>query len=93
MDGVPLDDYKLADLRRQIALVGQKVMLFDDSIGTNIAYGAEADPVKLRSAAEAANAWEFIERFPQQMDMLVGENGALLSGGQRQRLALSLIHI
>ena len=89
LDGVPLDDYKLADLRRQIALVGQKVMLFDDSIGTNIAYGAEADPVKLRSAAEAANAWEFIERFPQQMDMPVGENGALLSGGQRQRLAIA----
>ena len=89
LDGVPLDDYKLADLRRQIALVGQKVMLFDDSIGTNIAYGAEADPLKLRAAAEAANAWEFIERFPQQMDMPIGENGALLSGGQRQRLAIA----
>ncbi|NDK38569.1 lipid A export permease/ATP-binding protein MsbA [Pseudoxanthomonas gei] len=89
LDGVPLDDYRLADLRRQIALVGQKVMLFDDSIGTNIAYGAEADPARLRAAAEAANAWEFIERFPAQMDSSIGENGALLSGGQRQRLAIA----
>lgn len=89
LDGVPLDDYRLADLRRQIALVGQKVMLFDDSIGTNIAYGAEADPARLRAAAEAANAWEFIERYPAQMDSSIGENGALLSGGQRQRLAIA----
>ncbi|RZA28758.1 MAG: ATP-binding cassette domain-containing protein, partial [Lysobacteraceae bacterium] len=89
LDGVPLDDYRLADLRRQIALVGQKVMLFDDSIGTNIAYGAIADPQKLRAAADAANAWEFIERLPQQMDTPIGENGALLSGGQRQRLAIA----
>ena len=89
LDGVPLDQYRLADLRRQIALVGQKVMLFDDSIGTNIAYGAKADPAKLRAAAEAANAWEFIERLPQQMDTAIGENGALLSGGQRQRLAIA----
>ena len=89
LDGLPLDEYKLADLRRQIALVGQKVMLFDDSIGTNIAYGAPADAAKLREAAEAANAWEFIERLPQQMDTAIGENGALLSGGQRQRLAIA----
>jgi subfamily B ATP-binding cassette protein MsbA len=89
LDGVPLDEYKLADLRRQIALVGQKVMLFDDSIGTNIAYGAVADAGKLHAAAEAANAWEFIERLPQQMDTPIGENGALLSGGQRQRLAIA----
>ncbi len=89
LDGVPLDDYRLTDLRRQIALVGQKVMLFDDSIGINIAYGAEADPDKLRAAAEAANAWEFIERLPQQLDTPIGENGALLSGGQRQRLAIA----
>ena len=89
LDGVPLDEYRLADLRRQIAMVGQKVMLFDDSIGTNIAYGAEADPVSLRAAAEAANAWEFIERLPQKLDTPIGENGALLSGGQRQRLAIA----
>jgi subfamily B ATP-binding cassette protein MsbA len=89
LDGVKLDDYRLADLRRQIALVGQKVMLFDDTIAANIAYGAPADPVAIRAAAEAANAWEFIERLPQGLDTHIGENGALLSGGQRQRLAIA----
>ncbi|KAF1691863.1 lipid A export permease/ATP-binding protein MsbA [Pseudoxanthomonas koreensis] len=89
LDGVDLDDYRLADLRRQIALVGQKVMLFDDTVAANIAYGAPADPAAIRAAAEAANAWEFIERLPQGLDTPIGENGALLSGGQRQRLAIA----
>jgi len=89
LDGVALDAYPLADLRRQVAMVGQKVMLFDDSIGANIAYGMDASDAQIRAAAEAANAWEFIERLPQQMDTPVGENGALLSGGQRQRLAIA----
>jgi subfamily B ATP-binding cassette protein MsbA len=89
LDGVPIDDYRLSDLRRQIALVGQRVMLFDDSIAANIAYASDADPARLRAAAEAANAWEFIARLPNQLDTPVGENGALLSGGQRQRLAIA----
>lgn len=89
LDGVDLDDYRLADLRRQIALVGQRVMLFDDSVAANIAYASEATPEQLRAAAEAANAWEFIERLPRQLDTPIGENGALLSGGQRQRLAIA----
>ena len=89
LDGVDLDQYRLADLRRQIALVGQRVMLFDDTIGANIAYGTESDPERLRAVAEAANAWEFIQRLPQGLDTPVGENGALLSGGQRQRLAIA----
>lgn len=89
LDGVPLDDYPLADLRRQVAMVGQKVMLFDDTIGSNIAYGMDASQEQIRAAAEAANAWEFIARLPQQLDTPVGENGALLSGGQRQRLAIA----
>ena len=89
LDGVPLDDYRLADLRRQIALVGQRVMLFDDSVAANIAYAADATPDALRAAAEAANAWEFIERLPQGMDTPIGENGSMLSGGQRQRLAIA----
>jgi len=89
LDGVPLDDYRLTDLRRQIALVGQRVMLFDDSIAANIAYASDADAQALRAAAEAANAWEFIERLPQGMDTPIGENGAMLSGGQRQRLAIA----
>ena len=89
LDGVPLDDYRLADLRRQIALVGQKVMLFDDSVAANIVYGAQADEARIREAAEAANAWEFIARLPDQLLTPIGENGALLSGGQRQRLAIA----
>jgi subfamily B ATP-binding cassette protein MsbA len=89
LDGVALDDYPLADLRRQVAMVGQKVMLFDDTIAANIAYGMEATDEQIRAAAEAANAWEFIARMPQQLQTPVGENGALLSGGQRQRLAIA----
>ena len=81
----------LADLRRQIALVGQKVMLFDDTVAANIALGAEGEPsmAQIRAAAEAANALEFIERLPQGFETRIGENGALLSGGQRQRLAIA----
>ena len=91
VDGVPVDQYRLADLRRQIALVGQRVMLFDDSIATNIAYGQQAgiDPARVRAAAEAANATEFIDRLPGGMQARIGENGGLLSGGQRQRLAIA----
>lgn len=89
LDGRALKDYPLQDLRRQIALVGQRVMLFDDTIAANIAYGTEASEAQIRAAAEAANAWEFIERLPQQLQTPVGENGALLSGGQRQRLAIA----
>ncbi len=91
VDGVPVEQYRLADLRRQIAIVGQRVMLFDDSIAANIAYGQAAgiDPAKVRAAAEAANAAEFIDRMPGGMEGRIGENGGLLSGGQRQRLAIA----
>ncbi|TNJ34701.1 lipid A export permease/ATP-binding protein MsbA [Arenimonas terrae] len=91
VDGVPVQNYRLADLRRQIALVGQRVMLFDDSVAANIAYGQAAglDTARIRRAAEAANASEFIDRLPGGMDAGIGENGGLLSGGQRQRLAIA----
>jgi len=89
LDGVALDDYRLPDLRRQIALVGQQVMLFDDSIAANIAYASEADPRAVQAAAEAANAWEFIQRLPDGLETSIGENGSRLSGGQRQRLAIA----
>ena len=91
LDGRPLQDYRRADLRRQIALVGQRVMLFDDSVAANIGYGEPAgtDPARVRQAAEAANALEFIERLPGGMQARIGENGGLLSGGQRQRLAIA----
>ncbi len=91
IDGVPVQDFRLSDLRRQIALVGQRVMLFDDSIAANIAYGQTEgmDEARIRKAAEAANATEFIDRLPGGMDAGIGENGGLLSGGQRQRLAIA----
>ena len=91
VDGHAVGDYKLADLRRQVAMVGQRVMLFDDSIAANIAYGADAgaDQARIHAAAEAANALEFIERLPGGMQATIGENGGLLSGGQRQRLAIA----
>jgi subfamily B ATP-binding cassette protein MsbA len=90
LDGLPLARYRLADLRRQIALVGQRVMLFDDSVAANIAYGEPSiDPERVRIAADAANAAEFIDRLPGGMNGRIGENGALLSGGQRQRLAIA----
>ena len=91
LDGHPVEDYRLAHLRQQVAMVGQRVMLFDDSIEANIAYGAQAGsaPDRVRAAAEAANALEFIERLPGGMQARIGENGGLLSGGQRQRLAIA----
>ena len=91
LDGVPLGDWSLPALRRQIALVGQKVMLFDDSVAANIAYGAagEVSPEAVRAAADAANASEFIDRLPEGMATRIGENGNRLSGGQRQRIAIA----
>jgi subfamily B ATP-binding cassette protein MsbA len=90
LDGQPLSGYRLEDLRRQIALVGQRVMLFDGSVADNIAYGQDrGDQDAIDRVAEAANASEFIRRLPQGMDTPIGENGALLSGGQRQRVAIA----
>jgi subfamily B ATP-binding cassette protein MsbA len=91
LDGVPLPDYRLADLRRQIALVSQDVLLFDDTVAANIAYGmpGEVPREQLVEAARAANALDFIERLPQGFDTPIGEGGTLLSGGQRQRLAIA----
>ncbi|KFN42904.1 lipid A export permease/ATP-binding protein MsbA [Arenimonas oryziterrae] len=90
LDGVPVTDYRLADLRRQMGLVGQRVMLFDDTVAANIAYGQDgATREAIRAAADAANATEFIDRLPQGLDTRIGENGGLLSGGQRQRIAIA----
>jgi len=91
LDGIPLQDIRLADLRANIALVSQEVILFNDTVAANIAYGrlASATPEAIRHAATAANALEFIEALPQGFDTLVGENGVKLSGGQRQRLAIA----
>ncbi|HWT16716.1 MAG TPA: lipid A export permease/ATP-binding protein MsbA [Patescibacteria group bacterium] len=91
LDGVAIADYRLDDLRRQIAVVSQNVVLFDDSIAANIAFGALAGATRedIAAAARAANALEFIERLPQGFDTRIGDRGVLLSGGQRQRIAIA----
>ncbi len=91
LDGIPVQDYQLNNLRQQIALVNQQVVLFNDTVAANIAYGALAttDMEAIRRAADAAYATEFIEQLPQGFDTLIGEGGTRLSGGQRQRLAIA----
>ncbi len=90
LDGIDLRDYKLADLRRQFAIVLQEPVLFSTTIAENIAYGrpgaAQEDIVR---AAKAANIHEFIARLPGGYQTLVGERGMSLSGGERQRIALA----
>ncbi len=90
VDGLDVREVTQASLRSQIALVTQEVILFNDTILNNIAYGHEdVDLEKVRAVARAANADEFIQRLPQGYDTLVGERGVILSGGQRQRLSLA----
>jgi subfamily B ATP-binding cassette protein MsbA len=91
LDGRELSDYRLDNLRSHIALVSQHVVLFNDTVANNIAYGALAGAPReaIIKAATDAHAMEFIEQLPGGLDTLVGENGTLLSGGQRQRLAIA----
>jgi ATP-binding cassette, subfamily B, bacterial MsbA len=91
LDGHALSDIKLADLRRQMALVSQDVVLFNDTVAANIAYGATGTPdeKKIEDAARAANCLDFIHALPQGFDTGIGDNGSRLSGGQRQRLAIA----
>ncbi|MGZ8144227.1 MAG: lipid A export permease/ATP-binding protein MsbA [Methylosarcina sp.] len=91
LDGMEINSYKLANLRRQIALVTQQVTLFNDTIANNIAYGALAGASRqhIEAAAHDAYAMEFISKLERGLDTEIGENGVKLSGGQRQRLALA----
>lgn len=91
IDGVNLKQYKLANLRNQIALVTQNVTLFNTTVANNIAYGTleNANRQQITEAATAAYAMDFILQMPQGLDTEIGENGIKLSGGQRQRLALA----
>ncbi|MCC5866219.1 MAG: lipid A export permease/ATP-binding protein MsbA [Wenzhouxiangella sp.] len=91
IDGCDIGEFSLAALRRQIALVSQDVVLFNDTVAGNIAYGVDGEVSRERivEAARQAHALEFIERLPQGLDTPIGEDGALLSGGQRQRLAIA----
>ena len=92
LDGHPLQDYRLADLRRQIALVGQQVMLFDGTVAANVAYGelqgAQAGPME--EAVRGANAMEFVSELPEGLHAPIGHKGGRLSGGQRPRQAIAL---
>ncbi len=90
IDGIPATDLSLRSLRHNIAYVGQQVVLFNDTVRANIAYGRpEANDEMVKQAARDANAWEFIEALPEGLDTPVGENGSRLSGGQRQRVAIA----
>jgi ATP-binding cassette, subfamily B, bacterial MsbA len=91
LDGVPLQQIGMASLRNQMALVSQEVVLFNDTVAANIAYGARSGCTRTEiiEAARAANALEFIEVMPNGFDTLIGEKGMRLSGGQRQRLAIA----
>jgi len=89
IDGSDVREYELKNLREQIAVVSQDVVLFNDTIRNNIAFGREVPDGAIERAAEAAHILEFIRTQPHGLDTLVGDRGMLLSGGQRQRIAIA----
>lgn len=91
LDGHVLTDYRLADLRRQIAMVSQKVVLFNDTVRNNIAYGElrHVSDEQVIAALKDAHAWEFVQTLEGGLDAHIGQDGTQLSGGQRQRLAIA----
>lgn len=90
VDGKNITQYKLQDLRKQFAYVSQQVVLFNDTLAKNIAYGnPNATKEEIYEAAKNAHVLEFAEKMPEGLNSNVGENGALLSGGQRQRVAIA----
>jgi subfamily B ATP-binding cassette protein MsbA len=90
LDGVDVREYRLRDLRAQISLVSQEVVLFNDTIRNNILFGANGkDANAVEAAAQAAFVSEFVAELPQGLDTMVGDRGLLLSGGQRQRIAIA----
>lgn len=91
IDGIPIRELTLASLRAQISLVSQDVVLFNDSIANNIAYGRAIPPTRaeLERVAESAHALEFVRTLPQGFETPIGDRGVMLSGGQRQRLAIA----
>jgi ATP-binding cassette, subfamily B, bacterial MsbA len=89
LDGVDIGSLRKSSLRQQFAVVSQDIVLFDGSIGDNVAYAQTKDKVKLEQCIKAANLWEFVSAQPEGMDASIGANGSKLSGGQRQRLAIA----
>ena len=89
LDGVPLQDWSLVSLRRQVAYVSQDVVMFNDTVAQNIALGEAVDTARVWRALAAANLEDFVRSLPAQENTLVGHNATQLSGGQRQRLAIA----
>jgi subfamily B ATP-binding cassette protein MsbA len=89
VDGRDVREYSLSTLREQIALVSQEVVLFNDTIRANIAFGRDVSAQALEEAARAAHVMEFVEDLPAGLDTVVGDRGVLLSGGQRQRISIA----
>ena len=90
IDGTPIEEYELENLRDNLSLVTQDVVLFNDTIANNIAYGQlrQSSRADLLQAAEAAHVIDFIKELPEGLETMVGDRGVLLSGGQRQRIAI-----
>jgi subfamily B ATP-binding cassette protein MsbA len=90
LDGMPVQDYELANLRSNISLVSQDVILFNDTIANNLAYGQlrRCTRAELLQAADAAHVMDFVKDLPNGFETVVGDRGILLSGGQRQRVAI-----
>lgn len=91
IDGIDISELSLTSLRHNIALVSQDIVLFNDTVAANIAFGSReaCSREDVIAAAKAANAWEFIQQLPEGLDTPIGEDGAKLSGGQRQRIAIA----
>ena len=89
LDGVPISDYDVHALRSHMAMVSQDVVLFNDTIAANVAYGQTPDRARVQAALEAANLADAVAAMPDGLDTIVGGNGMRLSGGQRQRLAIA----
>jgi subfamily B ATP-binding cassette protein MsbA len=91
LDGIDINALTLASLRSHIALVSQDIVLLNDTVHANIAFGLSrnVDVKQVQEAAVAAHAWEFISQLPQGLNTVIGENGSTLSGGQRQRIAIA----
>ncbi|MEW5758641.1 MAG: ABC transporter ATP-binding protein [Candidatus Omnitrophota bacterium] len=90
IDNIDIKDVKIESLRRQIGIVTQETILFNDSVKGNISYGhPEIDEIKIIEAAKKANAYDFIQNLPQGLDTVIGDRGVKLSGGERQRIAIA----
>jgi ATP-binding cassette, subfamily B, bacterial MsbA len=89
LDGVPVQDWTLASLRSQVAMVSQDVVMLNDTLASNVCLGRAPNRALIQSSLEAANLWGYVSQLPQGMDTLLGHNANQLSGGQRQRLAIA----